>query len=171
MNVTVARIDDRLIHGQIVTAWIAYANAKVILVADDKAASDATQQMLLKLAVPGNITLHIKTIHDACLLCKEDKSNEETLLIMRNPAEALRLLEGGFCIDIINLGNISNFKSDTGRIRVLDYLYVEQGDVDALRAILSRGVKLEVRAVPSEKSKNIADLLDKHFKNNEEVWS
>ena len=50
MKVTVMRIDDRLIHGQIVTRWIDYAEAKKILVVDDKAAADSMQQMLLKLA-------------------------------------------------------------------------------------------------------------------------
>ena len=52
MVVSHMRIDDRLIHGQIVTAWISDSKAGEILVADDMAAKDPTQQMLLKLAVP-----------------------------------------------------------------------------------------------------------------------
>lgn len=62
MKVTVMRIDDRLIHGQIVTRWIDYAEAKKILVVDDKAAADSMQQMLLKLAVPSGITLDVRAI-------------------------------------------------------------------------------------------------------------
>ena len=65
MSVTTMRIDDRLIHGQIVTRWIADAQADTILIADDMAAGDATQQMLLKLVAPANINLLIKTINEA----------------------------------------------------------------------------------------------------------
>lgn len=64
MSVTTMRIDDRLIHGQIVTRWIADAQADTILIADDMAAGDATQQMLLKLVAPANINLLIKTINE-----------------------------------------------------------------------------------------------------------
>ncbi|MFA7503021.1 MAG: PTS sugar transporter subunit IIB, partial [Anaerovoracaceae bacterium] len=53
MNITVFRIDDRLIHGQVVTRWIGHAGAKRIVVIDDRVAADPTQQMLLKFAVPG----------------------------------------------------------------------------------------------------------------------
>ena len=76
MKVTVMRIDDRLIHGQIVTRWIDYAEAKKILVVDDKAAADSMQQMLLKLAVPSGITLEhwrksgrIRAKKKCCSLC------------------------------------------------------------------------------------------------------
>ena len=47
MKISVFRIDDRLIHGQVITAWIAYADAKTIIVADDKAAGDEFTQSLL----------------------------------------------------------------------------------------------------------------------------
>ena len=57
MNINVFRIDDRLIHGQIVTKWIKYAAAKMNMVVDDKAAGDKTQQMILKFAVPSGIKL------------------------------------------------------------------------------------------------------------------
>lgn len=65
MNITVFRIDDRLIHGQIITAWLAYADAKQIVVADDKAAKDSFQQTLLKMATPDNVQLKIMTLSEA----------------------------------------------------------------------------------------------------------
>ena len=55
MNINVCRIDDRLIHGQIVTKWIKEANAKMIMVVDDKAASDNMLQTILKYAIPAGI--------------------------------------------------------------------------------------------------------------------
>ena len=122
MVVSHMRIDDRLIHGQIVTAWISDSKAGEILVADDMAAKDPTQQMLLKLAVPAKIKLTIVSI------------------------------ERGFYIESVNVGNISNAHSMVGRKRLLPYIYVEPEDIANLTAIAEKNIRLDVRAVPNDKS-------------------
>lgn len=152
MVVSHMRIDDRLIHGQIVTAWISDSKAEEILVADDLAAKDPTQQMLLKLAVPAKIKLRILTIESAVELLKSDQSDSKALLIVRNPKTALVLFEGDFYIKSVNVGNISNSRSSAGRKRLLPYIYAEPEDVENLKAIAARDVRLDVRAVPSDKS-------------------
>ena len=162
MQVTVMRIDDRLIHGQIVTRWIDYAEAKRILVVDDKATADPMQQMLLKLAVPSGVKLEILTKADGLKRINEDQTKENVLLLMRNPAEANRFLEMGFAIDRINVGNISNSKSETGRKKMLDYIYLENQDVDAMQALIDKGVALDVRAIPTERAKAGAELLENY---------
>ena len=73
MEVSVFRIDDRLIHGQVITAWIAYADAKSIVVADDKAAKDEFTQSLLKMATPDSIQLKILSVEDAITYLKGDR--------------------------------------------------------------------------------------------------
>ena len=162
MKVTVMRIDDRLIHGQIVTRWIDYAEAKKILVVDDKAAADSMQQMLLKLAVPSGITLEILTKKAALEKIRQDQSEEKVLLIMRNPAEANAFLEMGFSIDRINVGTISNSKSVTGRKKILNYIYLEPQDAEALQAMADKGITLDVRAIPGERSRDGLELLAKY---------
>lgn len=92
------------------------------------------QQMLLKLAVPSGITLEILTKKAALEKIRQDQSEEKVLLIMRNPAEANAFLEMGFSIDRINVGNISNSKSVTGRKKILNYIYLEPQDAEALQA-------------------------------------
>ena len=84
MNINVFRIDDRLIHGQIVTKWIKEANAKMIIVADDKAAADKTQQMILKFAVPSGIKLEILNKEATVNRVREDHSNVNVLMLVRN---------------------------------------------------------------------------------------
>ena len=163
MNITVMRIDDRLIHGQIVTKWIDYANEKKIIVADDKAAGDPMQQMLLKLAVPSGVKLEILTKADALKMIQEDTSSINVLLMVRNPKEANSLLEMGLKVDTINVGNISNSKSETGRKKMLDFIYLEQQDVEELQSIGAKGVTLEIRAIPTDRSKDILELIKKHY--------
>lgn len=161
MLITHMRIDDRLIHGQIVTAWISDSKAEKILVADDMAAKDMTQQMLLKLAVPANIRLEIRSVADAAKLIASDATETKVLLIVRNPKTALELFDLGFHIGSVNVGNISNSRSTVGRKRLLPFIYVEPADVDNLRAIAGKGIKLDVRAVPNDKSVDGLDLIAK----------
>lgn len=161
MNINVFRIDDRLIHGQIVTKWIKDAAAKMIMVVDDKAAGDKTQQMILKFAVPSGIKLEILSKEDAVKRINEDQSNTNVLMLVRNPKEANALVEMGLKIDRIIIGNISNSKSEVGRTKLLDYIYVEPGDVEAIRSLDSKGIKLEVKAIPEEKAKDPIELINK----------
>lgn len=161
MTVSHMRIDDRLIHGQIVTAWISDSKAGAIIVADDAAAKDPTQQMLLKLAVPAKIKLIVASVEKAAELLKTDGSDTKVLLIVRNPKTALALLEQGFYIERINVGNISNAKSAVGRKRLLPYIYVEPLDVENLKAIAQKNISLDVRAVPNDKSIDGLALISK----------
>ncbi|WP_040214983.1 PTS sugar transporter subunit IIB [Clostridium polynesiense] len=159
MKVTHVRIDDRLIHGQIVTAWIAASKAKNIIVADDRAAKDSMQQMVLKLTVPAGINLIIKSIEDTVKFLETDATEENALLIVRNAASALALFNGGFKVSSLNVGNISNSQSTTGRKRLLPFIYVEDADVQNLRAIAAMGISLDVRAVPNDKSIDGLELI------------
>ncbi len=162
MNVTNFRIDDRLIHGQIVTQWIADSAAKRIVVADDRAAADPTQQMLLKLTVPGGVSLDILTIADAAELLARDESEQNVLLIVRNPKAAYELVEAGFSPKSVNVGNISNSRSEVGRKRLLAFIYVEPDDVAYLRKLMERGIELEIRAVPADRPIDVDELLRKN---------
>ena len=67
----------------------------------------------------------------------------------------------GLKIDRIIIGNISNSKSEVGRTKLLDYIYVEPGDVEAIRSLDSKGIKLEVKAIPEEKAKDPIELINK----------
>ena len=89
MKISVFRIDDRLIHGQVITAWIAYADAKTIIVADDKAAGDEFTQSLLKMATPDSIQLKIMRVEEAISWIQTTEEAGQALLLVRSPKEAL----------------------------------------------------------------------------------
>ncbi len=158
MEISVFRIDDRLIHGQIITAWIAYSDAKTIIVADDNAAKDEFTQSLLKMATPDTIKLHILSVNDAVELLKTDQSNTKVLLLIRTPQGAYDILNAGIHVDSINIGNLNMKK---GKTKILGNFWVTPEDVDYLNKIHGKGVGLEVRAVPNEKSQDVMELLKK----------
>ncbi len=158
MNVTVFRIDDRLIHGQIVTAWLAYADAKTIICADDNAAKDDLQKMLLEMATPKGVALHIVSIDDAKKLLRDDTSDNKTLLLVRGTNEAASLCEALETIKSINIGNL-NMK--TGKTKILGNVWVDTKDVEGFKKLKNLGVASEVRAVPSDRSQDVYELLAK----------
>lgn len=158
MNITVFRIDDRLIHGQIVTAWIAYADAKQIVVADDKAAKDSFQQTLLKMATPDNIELKILSIEEAKNYIKEDTDDKKTLLLVRGPKQAIEIIDANENLRTINVGNLNMKK---GKTKVLGNMWVDESEVLALKELDEKGVKLEVRVVPNDRSQDVMELLRK----------
>ncbi|KGM46303.1 PTS sugar transporter subunit IIB [Neobacillus niacini] len=158
MNITVFRIDERLIHGQIVTAWIAYAEANQIIVADDKAANDEFQKTLLQLATPKNINLKILGVEDAIKMIKEDTSDTKVLLLVRGPKEALQMIEGGVAVKEINIGNINMKK---GKTKVLGNLWIDSEDISNLTKLSELGISLDIRTVPNERSQDAMKLIHK----------
>jgi len=163
--VTIMRIDDRLVHGQIVTKWIKEANAKMIVVADDIVAGDDMLATIMKMGVPAGVTLKILTLDDAVAYSLSvETASVNILLLVRSPKNARMLLEKGIRMDTINLGNISNTKCEEKRSRVQLNMYPTPSDADEIRKIAAMGVRLESRAVPSDKSQDVVMLINKHFK-------
>ena len=161
MSVSLARIDDRLIHGQIVHAWIEFSKADTLLVADDMVVNDRMQQVMLKLAAPKTIKLELLSIKNAAEYIKTH--DESIFLILRNPKTMLDLLNEGVELKEINLGNISMTKSETGRKTLLKNIHVEETDVDCLKAIAKKGVTIYIKLVPDDKPIDAIELIEKNY--------
>lgn len=159
MNITVFRIDDRLIHGQIVTAWLHYADAEQIVVADDKANNDSFTQSLLKMATPKDTKLLICSLDEGKKMITSDSSEINTLFLVRGPSEANIVLEDNSIVNSVNVGNLNMKK---GKEKVLDNLWVYKDDIDAFRKMDDKGIKLEYKTVPSDQSQSVINLLDKN---------
>lgn len=157
MKVTVFRIDDRLIHGQIVTAWLAHADAKQIIVADDYAAGNSLQKTLLQMATPKNVELKILTVEDAIEYWNSDDSDQKTLFLVKGPQQALEVVNAVEGIETINVGNVNMKK---GKTKVLDNLWLDEEEAKHFVELGSK-VEVEVRAVPSDRSQNVVDLIKK----------
>ena len=96
------------------------------------------------------------------VLLSTDESDQNTLLIVRNPKSAYELVQHGFCPKSINVGHISNSRSEVGRKRLLAFVYVEPDDVSYLRKLMEGGIELEIRAVPADKPIDVDELLKKN---------
>ena len=107
MGIVLTRIDSRLIHGQVLEAWVPYLKADCIVVANDAAAHTPLQRMIMQAAVPSDIRLEIGTLDEvAALLHSSELSNRRTLLLFASSDDALRACRLGLGFAQLNLGNL-----------------------------------------------------------------
>jgi len=151
------RIDDRLIHGQVVEAWIPHLKAERVVVACEAAANDETQQALMRLALPDAVDLQIlPPAAAAAYLGSAACGSARTLVLVPSPREALALLDGGLAFQTLNVGGLHY---SAGRIQLGRVIFLSEEDRQTLRELSKRGVTLEGRAVPSDRKTDIAALL------------
>ncbi|MEA4945465.1 MAG: PTS sugar transporter subunit IIB [Propionicimonas sp.] len=142
------RVDYRLIHGQIAFSWTADLDADCILIASDAVPGDELRKSSLRLAKPPATKLVIKTIADSIDAINNGVTDKYKLFILvENPQDAYRLIEGCDRIKSVNLGNILA-KKDAHSLGA--GLYGSDSDVECLRKIRDKGVELEIRGLPRD---------------------
>ena len=154
-NILLTRIDNRLIHGQVAVTWSNHVGANLIVVANDEVAKDPLQQSLMDMAVPGMETRYFtiqETIDKIGLASEEQK----IALIVKTPQDVLELVKGGVPIRKVNIGNMHYSE---GKEQLTSTVAVDEEDKKAFRELHRLGVQLEIRRVPSEKGKNMIDLI------------
>lgn len=147
MSVVLFRIDERLLHGQIVTAWAAQTRPDEILVFDDGTAKDSFLSMILRAAVPAGIGLGIHEAAAAPALLQERTENRRTLVIVKDVITAQLLCEkcGGLLPQAVNVGNAG---MRHGRIRITDSVYFDEQEQAAAAAMAAAGRNLYFQSVP-----------------------
>ncbi|HAH06025.1 MAG TPA: hypothetical protein DCM05_05760 [Elusimicrobia bacterium] len=158
MPLALVRIDDRLIHGQVVEGWLPVLQCRRVIVVSAAAAADEMQRQLMRLALPEEVALEVLPPEEAQAAVRAAASSPEAALVLApGPAEVLALLEGGAEFRSVNVGGMHH---EAGRMRIGRAIFLSEDDKQALRAIAARGVKLEGRAVPSERSEDVTPLLE-----------
>lgn len=149
------RLDDRLVHGQIVAVWLNDLKCDVLCVIDDKAAKDPLQQMMLKMAVPKSVKFKLCTLEQGVQYLNEE-SNEKVFLILGNLETVLKLVNAGITFDEVNLGNIGNRKD---RKQYSKSIWLSDEERQQLQHLIDRGLVMNVHLVPSEKKFDVKQLL------------
>lgn len=155
--VILARIDDRLIHGQVVEGWVNFLKATCILVADDKVAINQLQRTIMEISVPEGLKVIIGRVEDICAkIGSSSLDAERAILLFSNPSDVLRSLRAGLSCTSINIGGMHVLP---GKRKIMDVLAVDDADLDALQAILQRGVRIDIQTVPTEKPHPLERVL------------
>jgi len=155
MSWTLHRVDDRLIHGQVVVAWGGRMRPQRIWVVDDASASDPWEREMLSTVAPG-IEVQVVTVAEAATrYAAEAAAAGGAFLLVRDLATALALVEAGAAIPSFTLGGLHYVP---GREKVNEYIYLDAGDRRAARALIARGVALEVQDVPATRPQPLLAL-------------
>lgn len=155
-----ARIDSRLLHGQVATAWTKTVNPTRIIVVSDAVAKDELRKRLIQQAVPPGVKAHVVPVDHMIKLGKDNEhfGGERALLLFENPKDVLRLVEGGIHLETINIGSMAH---STGKIQLNKVLAMNQEDVDVFNKLKQAGVNFDVRKVPGDSKENMDQILKK----------
>lgn len=157
MKIRLARIDDRLIHGQVATVWAKEAGAQRIIVVSDEVANDKVRSTLVKQAAPPGIKANVISVEKAVRVYNNPKyENETVFFLFTNPNEVLQMVEQGVPIETLNIGGM---QYNTGRTQVTKSVSVDEKDVIAFKKLAEQGVELDFRVVATDAKKDFATTL------------
>jgi mannose/fructose/N-acetylgalactosamine-specific phosphotransferase system component IIB len=157
MRLVLTRIDDRLLHAQVALGWVSALSPDVVLVADDRLSGDPRQIQLMRMSLPPEVELMVAGVEDSVRVLKNDSSGtRKCILIVRTPAEAVRIVEAGVPVVTVNVGGM-HFAE--GKVKLLPYVYVDRKDVETMGRLTSRNVELTAQDVPGNPSYDVAKLM------------
>jgi mannose/fructose/N-acetylgalactosamine-specific phosphotransferase system component IIB len=158
MSVSLFRIDERLIHGQVVVGWGAQTRPDRMVVVDDALAVSEWEQELYCLGVPATVTAEFVTVREARERVAEWLREDERLVILtRDAATMLEVARGGLLAGSeVNVGGLHHAP---GRREVLPYVYLSQEESAALRQMEVEGVTVSARDLPGTRKVPLDELL------------
>ncbi|KQL50551.1 PTS mannose transporter subunit IIAB [Heyndrickxia shackletonii] len=155
-----ARIDSRLLHGQVATAWTKATQPTRIIVVSDAVAKDELRKKLIQQAAPPGVKAHVVPIHKMIELAKDDQhfGGQRALLLFENPQDALRAVEGGVPLKTINVGSMAH---SPGKVQPNKVLAFNQDDIDTFAKLKELGLNFDVRKVPNDSKGDMAEIIKK----------
>ena len=149
MSLRLVRIDDRLIHGQVVAVWLRALDAQRIVIVDDATARDPFLSEVLTLAAPQGVPVEVYSVADGAVRLIDLASNPEPVMVLaRSPRTILALRQAGVPIRVVDLGGMG---SGPGRRRLHRTISVSSDELRELRELEQLGTRVEVQIVADDR--------------------
>lgn len=159
IKIVLARVDSRLLHGQVATAWTKSVNPSRIIVVSDAVAKDDLRKKLIEQAAPPGVKANVIPVDKMIEVSKDPRfGNTKALLLFENPQDVLRAVEGGVDITEVNVGSMAH---SVGKVVVSKVLSMGTDDVNTFEDLKERGIKFDVRKVPNDSRDNMDEILRK----------
>jgi mannose/fructose/N-acetylgalactosamine-specific phosphotransferase system component IIB len=152
------RIDDRLIHGQVVVGWGQPLGLGFIALVDDEVAGSEWEQELYRMGVPADMDVYFATVEDAVARLREWERDERPGILLTPDIDTMRRLveKSGGTIRRVNLGGIHHRVGRTERLR---YLYLSEEEIKELREMARQGVHISAQDVPAARPLPLEEVL------------
>jgi len=147
---TLVRIDNRLIHGQIIETWLPYTGASVVVVANDELSNDYLQQEIMSLAIPQSVTSKFVSIDGLTVevdALMADLGPSSVLVLFSSCPDAKRAYDSGFGFESLNIGNVHYCP---GKKQISPSVALSGEDESCLKQLSRKGVELDFRCIPND---------------------
>ena len=152
-----ARIDTRLLHGQVATNWTKATNPNRIIVVSDSVSKDDLRKKLIEQAAPPGVRAHVIPLDKLVQVYNDPRFGDtKALLLFENPQDALAVIEKGVEIPELNIGSMAH---SVGKVQINNVLSVDQADVDTYKKLRDLGVKFDVRKVSGDSPSDLFKLI------------
>jgi PTS system mannose-specific IIB component len=142
------RIDDRLLHGQVVVSWIPYLKANEVVIADDEYANDEFMCELIKSSAPEDILVYVKTIDKTVDFLNEEDNGKSILILLRSIEDAKNISERTK-VSNINIGGVG---AASGRKRYYNSIHLSDDELNILKDMVKQNINVEIRMLPKDKA-------------------
>jgi mannose/fructose/sorbose-specific phosphotransferase system IIB component len=159
MKISMIRIDERLIHGQVTMGWARTSSANLILAVNDLVAEDPFQKKLMMLAAPVGATVEIYSVDEVVEKLNANAwPNATILLLLRNPVDMLRLVEKGIQVKKVNVGGV---RSPEAKIKLTKEVSATPLELEAWKKLDEHGIRIEIQWVPGAGTTLLNDIVRK----------
>lgn len=156
MPINVARIDDRLIHGQVITTWVKNYDIEQVLVINNKVADDKVQQSVLTMSAPPGLKVLIFGVQQFIEILKKTPIKKRTMLLFTNSIDVDALVDGGLSLEKLNVGGM---RMQDGRHQLSRAVSVTPEEEQAFRNLIAKNVEVEIQMVPKDPIVDLKTLL------------
>ena len=158
MPIELYRIDDRLIHGQVVVGWGQPLDLGFIVLVDDEVATSDWEQELYRMGVPPDMEVYFDSVEGAARRLDEYRGDQRPgILLTGDIATMSRLIDADGDIRAVNLGGIHHRAGRTQRLR---YVFLAPDEEAALRTLAGRGIAVSAQDVPAARPVALDELLE-----------
>lgn len=157
MSIENARVDERLIHGQVAMVWTNTIGATRIIVVNNEAVNDESIIAALKISKPAGVKLSILSKEKAIDKFKDGIYDEDKVfLITKNIQDMNDIIEGGINIESVNIGNVAK-KEDA--IQIKKSVHLTKNDISLIKNMIENGIKVTAQMIPNESDQSIEIYL------------
>jgi len=149
VSLRLVRIDDRLIHGQVVAGWLRALGGQRIVIVDDATARDEFLREVLTLAAPEGVPVEVLDVARGAARCLELAATAEPVIVLaRSPRTVLGLRQAGVPIDVVDLGGMG---AGPGRKRIHKTISMSSDEIRDVRQLEQLGTRVEVQIVVDDR--------------------
>lgn len=148
-NIVLTRIDDRLLHGQVIVSWIPFLKIDEIVIVDDEYSGDEFMSSLIKEAAPESIAVYVLSAEKSAEYILSGNNGKRMLLLSRDIESISKLIELNVPISLVNIGGLGY---RDGREKYVNAIHMSQAELNMLKEISARGIKVEIQMLPNDKA-------------------